>query len=171
MLFRSQYQIIDKIPGWPELLPLPSHDVLLDTQVTGNASIFRKKKLTMVRLPIADQSGNKLTAIWFNQPYRKNQFPVGSKLWVLGRCNQKGSSRSIQVKQCGLGQGVGGFKAFYDVPKGISQNLFRQWLKEALLNFKDVYQESWPEIWLKRFEITALEAFSEIGRASCRERV
>lgn len=160
--FPKQYQNLEKISGWPEQLPLPSHDVLLDTKVAGKASIFRKKKLTMVRLPLTDLFGNKLTAIWFNQPYRKNQFPEGSSLWVLGRCNQKGSSRSIQVKQCGLGLGVGGFKSLYDLPKGISQNLFRQWLKEALLHFQEIYQESWPESWLQRFEISAFCAFSEI---------
>jgi len=159
--FPKRYQFQEKISSWPEY-PLPNHDVLLDTTVTGIASVFRKSKLVMVRLPLADELGNKMTAIWFNQPYRKNQFPLGSKLWVMGRCNQKGSTRSIQVKQCGMGSGEGGFKALYDIPKGISQNLVRQWLKETLLLFPEIYQEFWPDVWLNRFEVSSQEAFSQI---------
>jgi ATP-dependent DNA helicase RecG len=159
--FPKRYQFQEKMAGWPEP-PLPNYDLLLDATVTGIASVFRKKKLVIVRLPLVDELGNKITAIWFNQPYRKNQFPLGSKLWVMGCCNQKGSARSIQVKQCGLGIGEGGFKALYDAPKGISQNLIRQWLKETLLLFPEIYKEFWPDIWLNRFEVSSQEAFSQI---------
>ena len=159
--YPKSYQFQEKRDGWPND-PLPAYDVLIDTTVSGSASIFRKKKLVMVRLPLTDNQGVKMTAIWFNQPYRKNQFPVGSKLWVLGRCNQKGAFRSIQVKQCGVGAGVGGYKSFYEVPKGISQNLFRQWLQETLSHFDEIEKELWPESWLKRFPISVKDALWQI---------
>lgn len=159
--YPKRYQFQEKRSCWPEA-PLPTYDVMIDTIVSGSASIYRKKKLVMVRLPLTDEQGTKLTAIWFNQPYRKNQFPVGSKLWLLGRCNQKGSFRSIQVKQCGLGVGVGGFKSLYELPKGITQNLFRQWLSEAFSRFDEIEQELWPERWLNRFPISIKEALLQI---------
>lgn len=159
--YPKRYVVQHKLEFWPKD-ELPPYDVMIDATVTSSGALLRKKKMTMVRLSLVDANGQKFIAIWFNQPYRKNQFAVGSQIWVLGKCQQKGSLRSIVVQQCGFGTGVGGIKAIYDLPQGITQSMFRQWLVYVLETMDKETLEIWPEPWRKRIGLSLLDALGNL---------
>lgn len=158
--FPKTYLRQEKIEAFPQ--ELPDYDVLLDVQVLGLGVILRKKKMNMVRLPIMDAAGNRAVAIWFNQPYRRNQFAAGEQIWLLGKAEQKGNSRSILVKQTGKGQGSGGLHAVYQLPEGISQKLYHSWLQQALAAFDEVWTEPWPREWDDLLPCSSKTAYQQV---------
>ncbi|MCE5195593.1 MAG: ATP-dependent DNA helicase RecG [Negativicutes bacterium] len=159
--FPKTYRRQQKMLAFPPQ-SLPEQDVLLDVQVLGAGAILRQKKLNMVRLPVLDAAGNRLTAIWFNQPYRKNQFVTGEQIWLLGKAEQKGNLRSILVKQTGKGPGSGGLQAVYSLPEGISPKLYRSWLQQALAAFPVLWTEPWPPEWEKFLPCSSRTAYQQI---------
>src|SRR5665647_2361617 len=143
--FPKTYLRQEKIDAFPK--ELPGYDILIDVHIVGAGVILRKKKLNMVRVPVMDAEGKRAVAIWFNQPYRRNQFAEGEQIWLLGKVEQKGNSRTILVKQTGKGQGSGGLHSVYQLPEGISQKLYHSWLRQVLDAFDEVWTEPWPQQW------------------------
>lgn len=158
--FPKHYVFRKKSSGWPE--PLPLHDILLEVEVVGKGSIWRRGRRSMVRLPVMDQEGNTFFAVWFNQPYRRNQFPLNSKIWIEGRCQLQNNMKSMLVKKCGAGQPEYGLQALYDLPKGISQLMYGKWLKEVLNKAQLSSLEIWPKVWLERLPLNLPEAMRKI---------
>jgi len=64
-----------------------------------NNRLFRRK-MTITEIVLEDQNGNLLKAVWFNQPYILENFPVGStarfsgKLGMNGPASTRGDARS-----------------------------------------------------------------------------
>ena len=56
---------------------------------------FRKRSLSITEAIIADDTGS-VKAIWFNQPYLKNTFPIGSKVLVAGKLEFKNNDLALQ---------------------------------------------------------------------------
>ena len=159
--FPKTYRRQEKMSAFPPQ-PLPEQDILLDVQVLGVGVILRKKQLNMVRLPVMDAVGNHLIAIWFNQPYRRNQFAAGEQIWLLGKAEQKGNLRSILVKQTGKGPGSGGLQAVYALPEGITQKLYRSWLQQALAAFTALWTEPWPPEWDEFLPCSSKTAYQQV---------
>lgn len=54
-----------------------------------------KRYLTITEAIIADDTGT-VKAVWFNQPYLKNSFPVGAQVYVSGRLEFKSNDLALQ---------------------------------------------------------------------------
>lgn len=76
----------------------PGQKVTVRGRITG-ASLFRAKTGTLIlQVVVRDQTGT-LTALWFNQPYMRRWFPVGSEVILYGTVEMIGRRLQMAVPE------------------------------------------------------------------------
>ncbi|MBR0081488.1 MAG: ATP-dependent DNA helicase RecG [Clostridia bacterium] len=131
--------------------------VTMRVRVIGDASVFYHQGKTIVSQRVSDES-DKLTIRWMNQPYRANQYGIGSELLVCGKVTRK---RGAVLYNPRVLPPDGGIVPIYDLPKGLSQSVFRAAMAEALAAVP--ISDPLPESVTERFGLCALsDALQEI---------
>lgn len=100
----------------------------LKLQVTSDATTFYYKGRSIVSVQAKDETG-KITLRWINQPFRANQFHSGMNVFAHGRIRK---NRGLYMYNPTLSQDSAGIVPVYNLPKGITQALFRSMIREAL---------------------------------------
>lgn len=106
-------------------------------RVAGDATIRRVKKLTIVTVYITDGTET-IQAVWYNQPWIKDQMPRGRELVLYGRIEMRKGypqmvSPAIEAEE--------GIIPVYKAVPGIPQKSFRQLMEAALR----VCEGQWPD--------------------------
>ena len=106
--------------------------------VSGEHRSFRRRKFSITEVVVADESG-KISSVWFNQPYLKNYFKVGTNLILYGKVERYGnrlqmSAPEFEIISEGEGESLsmGRVVPIYSLPAGIGQRSLRQTIKAAL---------------------------------------
>ena len=105
------------------------------TSEAENVSFKASKVMTKLRLE--DETGE-LTLVWFGQPYLKKNFKKYDEYLFTGRVSenygrlQMESPEYEKINRDAETLSSGRIVPIYTLPKGISQKMFRKWMKAAL---------------------------------------
>ena len=104
----------------------------------GERQSFRRRGFSITQIAVSDSTG-KIFCVWFNQPYLKEYFKVGSGLILYGRIEQyegRLQMNSPEFEIIGEDQdeslNIGRIVPLYSLPEGITQRSFRRIIKGAL---------------------------------------
>lgn len=84
--------------------------------------------MQMVTLTAQDETG-RMQAVWFNQPYRKNQLHAGQTRVFCGRADR---SRGVKLVSPSVAEELPGIVPVYPFLKGVRQQLLRDAVARAL---------------------------------------
>lgn len=101
-------------------------------RVLGSGNGFRGKNIT--RILFRNESGN-MVGIWFNQPYMKNSFKAGEKVFLYGKVSIRLNELQMLEPQFEKDQEESpkGILPVYTLGKSMSQKQFRKLVKQALM--------------------------------------
>ncbi len=104
----------------------------------GEHQSFRRKGFSVIEVAVGDSTG-KISCVWFNQPYLKEYFKVGSNLILYGRVEQYGDRLQMNSPEFEIvstdrdeSLNIGRITPIYSLPKGLTQRHLRQVVKYAL---------------------------------------
>lgn len=128
------------------------------------------KQMPLFELVVGDETGM-IHAVWFNQPYLKNQFKVGMKVVLNGRVERYQEQIQINAPEFEILENegestlhMGRITPIYPLTEGLYQKTLRGILNEVLDHFleKEI-QEYLPEALRKSLDLTSLpEAMREM---------
>ena len=101
--------------------------------------VFRQGAPLMTKITLSDDTG-KLELLWFGQPYLKNNFKVHETYMFTGRVMEnygRLQMESPDYEKVTQGEllSAGRIVPIYTLKKGISQKMFRKWVRLALEAF------------------------------------
>ena len=102
--------------------------VTLQIKILSDPTLAYIKGRSIVSARAADESG-KLSIRWINQPYHKTQIAVGKTYIVHGRVSQK---RGTVLYNPQIQKEAAGIVPIYNLPKGLTQPVFRAAMGEAI---------------------------------------
>ncbi|MFA6160075.1 MAG: ATP-dependent DNA helicase RecG [Parcubacteria group bacterium] len=106
-----------------------------------NNRLFRRK-MTITEIIIEDQSGNLLKAVWFNQPYILENFPIGSTARFSGKLGLSGKYFSMSnpafEKSTRDATNTGCLVPIYSETSGITSKWIRWQIKTLLPLAKNI---------------------------------
>ncbi|MDP2941806.1 MAG: ATP-dependent DNA helicase RecG, partial [Candidatus Omnitrophota bacterium] len=138
--FPRRYQDRTKFSPIAGLRPGEIYTIKAEVMARGQRRAFRGRGLNITEAAVADDTG-KISCVWFNQPYLKNYFEVGTKVILYGKVDLYGkrlqmSSPDFEILKDEDGSfGAGGFFPVYSLPDGLTQRFFRNILKYALEHY------------------------------------
>ena len=103
-------------------------NVTLCVRIVSDGKIFFNKGKTIVSQRAVDDSGS-IVIRWMNQPYRMNQYGIGTVLYLYGKVTRK---RGTYIYNPRIEQQQQGIVPIYDLPKGLTQSGFRQAVEQAM---------------------------------------
>lgn len=106
-------------------------------RVAGEMTVKRVKKLTISTVYVTDGTET-IQAVWYNQPWLKDQMPRGRELVLYGRFEMRKGFPQMMSPAIEPGEGI---VPIYKPVPGIPQKAFRQ-LVEAALKVSD---GQWPD--------------------------
>jgi len=114
----------------------------LRVEVTGKGQIIRRGKLTVVRVPARDETGQ-CVLVWFNQPYRANMYSAGTELLVTGSIRAGKKRPTVQVQEAEQVENLPNdwqdrLVPRYAVTTGLSQTMLRRLITQALSRCESV---------------------------------
>lgn len=99
---------------------------------------FRRRGFSIIEVVVGDATG-KLSCIWFNQPFLKEYFRIGSNLILYGKALEYAGRLQMNSPEFEIlfsdGEeflNVGGITPIYYLPDGLTQRQLRQVIKHAL---------------------------------------
>jgi len=103
----------------------------------GERQSFRRRGFSIIEVAVADKTG-KIFCVWFNQPYLKEYFKVGTTLILYGRVEryekrlQMNSPEFEIVQEAESSLDLGRLVPIYALPQGLTQRNFRHLVKYTL---------------------------------------
>ena len=156
--FPRDYSDRSQIKTISLLTPDATHTIR-GTITSGGENIRKSgssgRTLFITKFLIADDTGE-IEIVWFGQPYLKQTFKTGETYIFTGRVHYGGRGGRLQMdspeyeKEAQPGDlsenlSAGRIVPLYSLPAGISQKMFRKWMKTAL-SFVTEEEETLPEI-------------------------
>ena len=98
---------------------------------------FRRRGFSITEVAVSDATG-KIFCVWFNQPYLKEYFKVGSNLIFYGRVERYGNKLQMKSPEFEIVSeetkdiNIGRIVPIYSLPEKITQRNFRSMVKHAL---------------------------------------
>ncbi len=99
---------------------------------------FRRRGFSIIEVEVEDSTG-KISCVWFNQPYLKEYFKVGSTLILYGRIEQYAgrlqmNSPEFEIVSSDADESlnIGRITPIYSLPQAMTQRHLRQIIKHAL---------------------------------------
>jgi len=114
----------------------------VEVRVTGQGRVFRRGRRQVVEVPATD-GADALTLVWFNQPYRAEQFPEDTHLIVTGQPQIRKDKASLIVTELEQVTGdellhTGRLVPIYPLTEGVSQVFLRGLIAGALEQVDDI---------------------------------
>ncbi len=107
----------------------------------GSRQSFRNRRFNIFEMAVSDDTG-KIPCIWFNQPYLKDYFQVDSEVILHGKVERYGKILQISNPEFEMVSednaevlSVGRIVPVYSLPPGLSQRVFRKFIKHVLDEF------------------------------------
>ena len=119
------------LPGFAALTPGAKATVAA-TVLSKSRVKTRRKGMLMTQARLQDQQGQKMTAVWFNQPWVLGQLKEGGKIVVTGRYVARGRVRNLAVEYF---EPDGGEQLSTDriVPVyGLTERMSQAWLRRSV---------------------------------------
>ncbi len=112
-------------------------DHVVLNRVRGNLQILKAR--------VTDETGS-LTAVWFNQPWLKQQLQDGGEVTIYGKAEVRGGRRGLTAAEYELSRRETGFGILpvYALTAGINQKLMRRIVGHALELCADTITEFLP---------------------------
>ncbi len=127
-------------------------------EVTGN-SIQRGRRVRMFRLRLKDETA-RITCLWFNQTYLKNQFEKKDRVIVTGKVRSyKGVELQFAAPEFEVLKEeddvqdpihMGRIVPIYPLTEGLSQKVMRTFVYRALESHLNCFSEIFPVDWIKK---------------------
>ena len=129
---------------WEDRRTLPSFDAALSLEratvvgsVVGRTKIPTRRGGSVVRVILEDGSGQRLTAVWFNQPWVEQQLFPRQRVIVSGRVKRVGRALELQVENYEIDEGgpslsTGRIVAIYPSTQGLAQAYLRRAIDRLL---------------------------------------
>ena len=147
--FPKRYQDRTKFSPIAQLRPGEIYTIKAEVMARGQRRAFGGRGLSITEAAVADETG-KIFCVWFNQPYLKDYFKVGTKLVLYGKVDYYAkrlqmSSPDFEILSDEDGSfKTGGFFPVYSLPEGLTQRFFRNILKSALEHYLPRLDEFLP---------------------------
>ena len=134
---------------------VPSDNVTLKGEVL-TLGIRRLKQMLLFELVVGDETGM-IHAVWFNQPYLKNQFKVGMKIILNGRADFYQDRLQLNSPEYEILESeeesplhMGRITPIYPLTEGLYQRTLRSIMKEVVdrftkLEIHDFFSEAFRE--------------------------
>lgn len=128
-------------------------------QVWGNVTMKKVRNLTILNVPIRDNSGA-MSITFFNMPYLRNMMRKGAFFVFRGLVQQKGPSLYMEQPKtftpAEYDSYCGKIQPKYSLTKGLTNNTFQKAVKQALLA-TDFGIEPYPDDLLRNCDLTDLK--------------
>ena len=125
---------------------------LVTSKVTEN---FIRKGMTIYKLVVRDETGS-LVLTWFNQSYLKNVFTIGKEYIFFGKV-KVGIGRiemsSPIFDEVGKEKNTGKIISLYPLTNGITQNVIRGIIENAMAEARGNFFESLPKWILDKYKL------------------
>ena len=113
--------------------------------LAGRKGVRSRRGMHVLRGFLHDRRGERLTVVWFNQPWLEDQLFPGRTLIVTGRIKERGAARELHALHHEVLEGDAGLSTdrivgLYRTPRGLSQDYLRRavhTLLEALPTLPD----------------------------------
>ncbi|MEX2535395.1 MAG: ATP-dependent DNA helicase RecG [Trueperaceae bacterium] len=169
---------------------LPNFGALVDeSQATVLGTVMSRKGsksrrgMALLRASLEDTRGERLTAVWFNQPWLEKQLFPGQRLILTGKVKVRGRQRELAVQHMEIDDdsdslSTGRIVAIYPSTQGLSQAYLRR-AEHRLLSALSTLPDHLPRSVLERFELVPLDRAlreihlpeSEVALASATRRL
>jgi len=132
----------DLLYTWPrryeDRRSLPTFDALEDLEqatvtgtLLGRKGMRSRRGMHVLRAFLEDGAGNRLTAVWFNQPWLEGSLFPGRTIIITGKRKTKGSNTEIHVAHHEVLEGDASLSTdrivgLYRTPRGLSQDYLRK---------------------------------------------
>lgn len=132
--------------------------VALRVHVVSVTGRYVRRRMHITEVVVRDDSGE-LRAVWFNQPYRPQQLPVGSEVYMSGLYGMQ-RNRYLLInpsveKAVGADMTGPSIKAMYRETKGLNSQQLRR-LMEKALPLAQFIEETLPADLLRQFRLMPL---------------
>ncbi len=127
---------------------------MVQAAVVSEPKIARVRGLVIVTAKAEDETGQ-VTLKWYNQPYRKNQVPVGKRLYICGRADL---SRTRSLQNPTLSETAPGILPVYSLPARLTQRVMRDSVRGALAALDGKIAETLPESILSEYGLMPLSS-------------
>jgi ATP-dependent DNA helicase RecG len=137
---------------------IDGEEVLIEAMVTAPMSIFRTSRNTVYRLALRDETGT-ITAVWYNQKYLKNIFKIGSTYRFFGKVSVKLGRMEIQspvFDNLENKKNTGKIVPIYPSTFGLSQNVLRKIMENAIDEVYGKLDETLPKYMLEKYNLLRL---------------
>ena len=141
--FPRDYDDRSQIKTIAMLSPGATHSIRGTISAEGENIVFRAGTL-MTKLQLQDEGG-RLELVWFGRPYLKSYFKKHETYLFTGRVVENYGRLQMEspdyekITAEGEALSAGRIVPLYSLPKGISQKMFRKWMRAALdANIKEV---------------------------------
>jgi len=115
--------------------------VKVEILARGQRQAHRRRGFSIFELIVGDSTG-RLYCVWFNQPYLKDYFTVGTSLILYGKVERYGSRLQMAQPEFELitenddeSLNMGRIVPLYSLPQGLTQRTFRKFIKDTLKEF------------------------------------
>lgn len=131
----------------------------IQVEVKGRASIRKiRKNMIIIKVPITD--GTDVAYLtFFNQTYRLNQFEIGEKLYLSGKCKINGLIKEFNnpkiEKNVGGIERIGQIDPIYSLTKGLNNKDLKKFMKEALKYIENL--DDIPEYIREKYDLISLK--------------
>ncbi|MEX2540210.1 MAG: ATP-dependent DNA helicase RecG [Trueperaceae bacterium] len=138
-----------------------------DTQVTvaglviGRKASRSRRGIALLRAFLEDSRGDRLSAVWFNQPWLEKQLFPGQRMIVTGKVKRRGRQVELAVQHMEIDDdseslSTGRIVAIYPSTQGLSQAYLRR-SAHRLLTALDTLPDHLPRTVLARQGLTSLD--------------
>ncbi|MGL5050398.1 MAG: ATP-dependent DNA helicase RecG, partial [Fusobacteriaceae bacterium] len=128
--------------------------VVLKGNIMNISSPPTRTGLKMIKANINDGTGI-LEVIWFQRPYLKNSLKLGEEYTFVGNV-KRGYTFQMTNPEFRLYKGEenkGEILPVYSSIKEITQNALRRILKEALINYSNLFEENIPKEIIEKYDL------------------
>lgn len=114
------------------------------------------------RVLFRNDTGN-VVGVWFNQPYIRNNFSVGEKLFLYGKVSKKSGETQIIEPQYekNIDDRTFSINPVYPLSKAVTQKILRKIIKQSLEVTDTEVPEVMPESFLKIYKLCGIKTALE----------
>jgi ATP-dependent DNA helicase RecG len=129
--------------------------------VVGRKGGRSRRGMALLRAFLQDSHGDRLTAVWFNQPWLEKQLFPGQRLILTGKAKVRGRQVELAVQHMEIDDdsqslSTGRIVPIYPSTQGLSQAYLRRAV-QRLLSALDTLPDHLPRSLLSRYELVSLD--------------
>lgn len=116
----------------------------------GERRSFRRRRFSIIEVAVGDETG-RISCVWFNQPYLKSYFKVGTNLILYGKIERYGERLQMNSPEFEIideegedSLNMGRLVPVYSLLQGITQRAFRKLVKRVFDEYVSVINDFLP---------------------------